>query len=667
MNLARLGKILESPWGQMDALCVSVELFDAVGKPLCYAVPPHLLAEISEGALVRVPLNNRFTTGVVTNTGKSTFEGKLKPIGEVIYHLPPDLMALARWLCRYYGADLSSALGVIVPREMRKKRKHSPVFTGEIKNSPSGDTLADSLIPSLLSRKFRTVLLQEWNFCRRAEIYITLAACALNSGENALLLVPEISKVERLAQLMGRQIPHFPWHGRLSLGDRTAIWNGLIENAGPIAVIGTPAAVFLPIAAPRLIIVDDEEGDAYKCEKIPRFHRRDCAVCRAWLNQALCVLGSGAPSLESIQACRRGKFQYIPSDGPAVGSIGNIRVIDAKNSARNRFSVTPTLEAELRKCIQSNEQGILILNRLGYERCIFCHRCNLELSCPKCDGPMALWRGRKQRFCPACSYVERHTHHCPNCHNPSLRARGAGIERMEEILGQIFPHARILSCDHSIRSSPKKIRAFEDAMRSEKIDIIIGTHAAIDLIHSPRVGLVGILNADQELQRSDFRAGERAFQTLARICHICASSPGQSKPIPLILQTRDPANIILQAVIGGDPSPFYETELADRKVLGYPPHRHLIQQVFLGKSNKEVECFAAEWVTLLETKMRASESFQLKGPRKLQPHKGNERHCLWYLTTNPIFLMEKLQEMREAMPQSKEVDYFWDVDARDLL
>jgi primosomal protein N' (replication factor Y) len=653
----------------MNAPCAVVELFDAVGKPLSYAIPPEALIEISEGALVRIPLNNRFTTGVVVEIGEPTFDGKLKPIKEIIYHLPPDLMALAHWLRRYYGADLSSALGVIVPREMRKRRKNPPVFAKAVpvRNLQRIDALAESLVSRLLSGRFHRVLLEEWNFYRRAEIYAALVATALSSGGNVLMLVPEISKAERLAKLMEHRIPHLLWHGRLSLGARATVWNTLVENRGAFAVIGTPAAVFLPIVAPRLIIVDGEEDDSYKCEKMPRFHRRDCAVYRASLNQALCVLGSGAPSLESVHACRRGKFQRVPSDDPAPGAVGDIRIVDTKNSARNRSLITTILEAELGRCAQSGRQGILILNRLGYEKCIFCHRCNLEILCTKCGTPMALRRGMGQRFCPACSHVERHTTRCPNCHSSSLRARGAGIERMEEILGQIFPKARILRCDHSALASPKKIMAFQNTVESGKIDIVIGTHAAIDFIRAPRVGLVAVLNADQESRRLDFRAGERAFQTLSRICHICASSPRQSGPIPLILQTRDPKNIILQAVIGGNSSSFYAAELADRKLLGYPPHRHLIQQVFLGKSDEAVKRFAEKWATLFGAKMKTDKSFQLKGPRKLESHRGNERHCLWYLTTNPISLTEKLCETREAMPRSQEVDYSWDVDAQDLL
>ncbi|MDR0727523.1 MAG: primosomal protein N' [Puniceicoccales bacterium] len=649
----------------------AVELFDAVGKPLSYAIPFQSWAEITEGALVRVPLNNRFTTGVVAKVGDPAYDGNLRPIKNVIYHLPPDLMPFARWLCRYYGTSLSSALGVIVPKEMRRCRQNPPIFTEKtvIKNYPRADALVDILISNLISEKFHTVLLREWNFYWRAEIYAMLVAKTLNLGESVLILAPEISKAERLAKFLGQHlgIPCLQWHSRLTLKDRAAIWNTLIENNGPLVVVGTPGSIFLPIVAPRLIIVDDEEDDSYKCKRIPRFHRRDCAVYRAWLNQALCVLGSGAPSMESIQACNRKKFRYLPSNSPAPGAVGNIRVIDIKKSGQNKSLITPCLEVELGKCIQNGKQGILILNRLGYERCIFCHRCNFELPCPRCGASMALQRAERQCFCPVCNHTRRPTRQCPKCHTRSLRARGAGIERIEEILRQIFPKARILCCDHSTLSSPRKIRAFQDTVQNANIDIVVGTNAVIGLIRTPRVGLVSMLNVDLESRRADFRAGERAFQTVSRVCHICAAPLGQSEPIPLILQTYDPNGTILNAAVDGDPSSFYAAELADREILGYPPHLHLIQQLFFGKSDEEVKCFANRWAELLKDKVRASRSFQLKGPRKLHPHRGNEQYCLWCLTSSPIFLVGKLREICETMPRSKEIDYFWDVDARELL
>ncbi|MDR1456790.1 MAG: primosomal protein N' [Puniceicoccales bacterium] len=656
-------------------LCATVELFDAVGKPLFYAIPAPAKSNIFEGTLVRVPLNNRFATGVVTEIGEPTYSGKLKSIQEVIYNLPQDLMALANWLCRYHGTSLSSTLGVIVPREMRKKRKNSHILTERItlKNHSNDNALARDLVSNMHSGKFRTFLLHEWNFYKRAEIYAAVAAAAVNSGKNVLILAPEISKVERLAKQMEHHlaINCFLWHGRLTSGDRATIWNTLIDGNGPFIAIGTPAAVFLPIAVPRLIIADNEEDTSYKREKMPRFHLRDCAVCRGWLNQGLCILGSGAPSMESIHSCRRGKFQYISSNGPTPGEMGNIHIIDTRKNDQNRFLITTSMERELKTCIQNNRQGILIFNRLGYGKYIFCHRCTLELACPKCCAPMALRRGQKQRFCPICSHVERHTIYCPNCHTPFLRARGTGIERIEEILRQIFHGFRILRCDHSTLSSPKKISALQDAMQNERIDIVIGTHAAIDLIRVPRIGLVGILDIDQELHRLDFRASERTFQTISKICHMCAAPVEKSEPIPLILQTRDPKSVILNAVISGDPTSFYEREFADRKILGYPPHRHLVQQRFFGQVDEVVQRFADEWATLLRAKMkkakRSDESFQLNGPRKLQPHKGDECHCLWYFTENPIFLTGKLREIYEEMPQSKEVKYFWDMDAVDLL
>lgn len=672
MNLSRPSAISKSLCRQVRVPSAIVELFDAVGKPLSYAIPQRFRSEISEGTLVHVPLNNRFTAGVVVRVGNPTYDGQLKYIKNVICHLSPDLAPFARWLCNYYGVGRSSTFGVIVPAEMRKCRKSLPIFIEKtvIKNDPRADALTDVLISDLVSRKFHTVLLREWNFCRRAEIYATLAAKTINLGESVLILAPEILKAEHLAKFLGSHlgIPCLQWHSRLSLKDRTAIWNTLTENNGPFVVIGTPSGIFLPITSPRLIIVDDEEDDSYKCKKMPRFHRRDCAVYRAWLNQALCVLGSGAPSVESIHACNRKKFRYLPSDGPKLREVGNIRVIDIKNSEHNKSLITPALEVEIRTCIQNGKCGILILNRLGYEKCIFCHRCNFELTCPKCGAAIALRRPGKRRFCQVCAYVRPHTRQCPKCHASSLRTKGAGVERVEEILRQIFPEARILCCDHSTISSSKKIGVIRDTTQNDdNIDIVIGTNAAIGLIQAPRVGLVGMLNVDLESRRTDFRAGEHAFQTISRVCHVCAAPFGQMEPIPLILQTRDPNSVILDAIIGGDPNSFYAAELADREVLGYPPHRHLIQQLFFGKSDEEVKCFANGWVELLKKKARTGRSFQLNGPRKLNSHRENERYCLWYFTNSPTYFMGKLREICEIMPRSKEVDYIWDVDARELL
>ena len=364
----------------------------------------------------------------------------------------------------------------------------------------------------------------------KTEVYLQALAHALEQGKGAIVLVPEISltpqTVERFkARFSSGKLQTLVavLHSHFSAGERHDEWHKIRQGRARI-VIGARSAIFAPVEPLGLIIVDEEHETSYKQEEAPRYHARDVAIMRGQMENAVVVLGSATPSLESYHNCKRGKFALLElPERVDDQKMPRVRVVDMRQAAPRRKEASRFFRRSSRRPSPSGwrrkEQTILFLNRRGYSTSLQCPKCGHVCNCPNCSLALTFHRQEQKLACHICGHIETVPSVCPNekCRNPAIRFAGTGTQRVEETLAKLFPHARIKRMDADTMKRKDDYRKVLGDFRVGKTDILVGTQMIAKGLHFPNVTLVGIIYADLALHQPDFRAGERTFQLLTQV------------------------------------------------------------------------------------------------------------------------------------------------------
>ena len=363
----------------------------------------------------------------------------------------------------------------------------------------------------------------------KTEIYLQAIAHALEQGKGAIVLVPEIAltpqTVERFKARFGSgklQTLVAVLHSHLSAGERHDEWHKIRQGRARI-VIGARSAIFAPVEPLGLIIVDEEHEHTYKQEEAPRYHARDVAIMRGQMENAVVVLGSATPSMESFYNCKRGKFTLLElPERVDDQKLPYVRVVDMRQAMRDGKGpplFSPQLKEAITQRLERGEQTILFLNRRGYSTSLLCPKCGYVAQCPNCSVSLTYHRIEQKLSCHICGHNEKVPSVCPEpkCKNPAIRFAGTGTQKVEEVLAKLFPKARVKRMDADTMKRKDDYRRVLGDFRAGKIDILVGTQMIAKGLHFPNVTLVGIIYADSALHQPDFRAGERTFQLLTQV------------------------------------------------------------------------------------------------------------------------------------------------------
>jgi primosomal protein N' (replication factor Y) len=438
----------------------------------------------------------------------------------------------------------------------------------------------------------------------KTEIYLQAIAHALEQGKGAIVLVPEISltpqTVERFkARFSSGKLQTLVavLHSHLSSGERHDEWHKIRQGRARI-VIGARSAIFAPVEPLGLIVVDEEHEHTYKQEEAPRYHARDVAVMRGQMEQAVVVLGSATPSMESFYNCRRGKFALLELRQRVDDQkMPHVRVVDMRQTRRDGKGppvFSPQLKEAITQRLERKEQTILFLNRRGYSSSLICEKCGHVCGCPNCSLALTYHRSGQVLRCHICGYSERVPPVCPNekCKNPGIRYSGLGTQKVEEVLGKLFPQARIRRMDADVMKRKDDYRQVLGEFRTGKIDILIGTQMIAKGLHFPNVTLVGIIFADMALHQPDFRAGERTFQLLTQVAGRAGRGDIEGE---VFVQAFTPFHPAIQYARRHDFLGFYEQEIEFREQLKYPPTSRVALLTLKGRNEDKVK-FSAEHV-----------------------------------------------------------------------
>ena len=460
----------------------------------------------------------------------------------------------------------------------------------------------------------------------KTEVYLDVIQTVVKAGRQVIMLIPEIAltyqTMMRFYRRFGDRISVM--HSRLSKGERHDQMQRAKQGDTDI-MIGPRSALFTPFRDLGLIIIDEEHEGSYKNEGLPKYHTREVAIKRAELNNAVVLLGSATPSLESYTAALQGKYKLLTLKERAQHAVlPTVYVVDLREELKrkNKSIFSLCLQEKIKEKLNKQEQIILFLNRRGYAGFVSCRSCGLPMKCPHCDISLTYHR-EGALHCHYCGYREDMPSSCPVCGSPYIGTFGIGTQKIEELLHREFEYAKVLRMDGDTTKTKDSYEKILSAFANHEADILLGTQMIVKGHDFKNVTLVGVLAADLSLNAGDYRSAEKTFQLLAQ-----ASGRAGRGVLPgeVVIQTYQPEHYSVQAAATEDYAYFYEQEMKFRNLMEYPPVSHMLL-VFCGseKEDKAVACIKriAELCGIFFSD-RGSQDTKLIGPAPASIRKIND-------------------------------------------
>ena len=477
---------------------------------------------------------------------------------------------------------------------VESRLQHNGIFEPEKIKTLSGrqEDAFQEIKKPLDAGEFKSFLLYGVTGSGKTEVYIHALKLALEQGRGGLVLVPEIAltpqTVQRFYQIFGDQIAVL--HSRLSDRERFEAWQSLKSGEKRIA-IGPRSAVFAPVQNPGLIVVDEEHDTSYKQhDPAPRYHARDVAVMRGYMENAVVVLGSATPGMVSVKAVSEKKHTLLHLPLRPTGTmpqVETLNLIEYKSAMKG--PLTMELYQEIEKALKRSEQVILLYNRRGYASFMQCEDCGHIPQSPESSTSLTYHKKRNILLDHYSGYSRRADTRCELCESENIVSKGSGTQQVEEEVEKLFPQARLLRMDRDSTSGRFGHQKIYEQFLSGGADILIGTQLVAKGLDFPNVTVVGVINADTELAFPSFRAGERMFQLLSQV----AGRAGRAeKPGVVYVQTWKPDHPAIKCAQTHDFKAFARQELASREMLLFPPFSRMVVFRFKSPSWSKVQMVA---------------------------------------------------------------------------
>jgi primosomal protein N' (replication factor Y) len=454
------------------------------------------------------------------------------------------------------------------------KSRPSPL---EFQFSAAQQAAFDDIRSRIESGIFSGVLLHGVTGSGKTAVYLAAMRSVLESGGSAILLVPEIGLTPAVAadlhQIFGDAVAIL--HSALSDDERAEQWHRIKRGEAKM-VVGTRSAVFAPVADLKLMIVDEEQDSSYKQEQTPRYHARDVAVMRAKMSNAVAVLGSATPSLESYFNANKNRYTLLElPDRVEKRPLPEVEIVYMRlefQETGQEQVISRKLADELRQRLARKEQAMVLLNRRGYSPLLLCRACGSRMECRNCAVSMTHHKRSHRMVCHYCGFIAPVPKVCGECGSEYVYFLGTGSEKLEDLLHGMFPTARIGRLDRDTVRGRDDFERTLNALNEGELDLLVGTQMIAKGHDIHGVTLVGVVGADAALGLPDFRAAERTFQLLTQVAG--RAGRGQT-PGKVILQTFFQEHYAVQYAAQHDFAGFYDKELRFRSWMHYPPYSAL--------------------------------------------------------------------------------------------
>ncbi len=657
-----------------------------VQDPFTYLLENGFSDTAKVGSRVLVPFKNREIQGYIVGMDQEPAAGKIKPVKELIDAEPvldAVFLELAKWMSEYYFCSWGEAIENMLPKSVKLGRKQGDFADAAPQETKPEDFVTptdfeltqeqvhalDLICKFSETGRYHPVLLHGVTGSGKTEVYIRAIKHGLAKGKGAICLVPEIALTTQIRDFFQG---HFSGlleiiHSRLTDRERMLAWLRIREGKSRV-VLGPRSALFAPVENLGLIMVDEEHENSYKQAETPRYHVRETAKKRAELENAVLILGSATPSLETMREANEGRITKVVLTKRVVNrELPLVRIVDLKREIEihRKLSIFSfPLQKEVAASLEKKESVLLLLNRRGFATQVQCLGCGQIVQCRHCRVSMTYHQTKKILLCHYCNFQTKLEDRCPSCQAGVLKYVGWGTEKIESEIARFFPQARIARLDTDVaRHKGMQEKILKD-FRAGRIDILVGTQMIAKGFDFPQVTTVGVISADVGLALPDFRSSERTFQLLTQVAGRAGrgSLKGQ-----VIIQTFSPHHHSIVFAKDHDYQAFYDKEVPMRQELGLPPFSHLINLIIHSPDEQEIYRYAMELKKNLAD--RSAKLFELIGPAPL-PFYKLRGHFRWHLMLKGDDVRAINRELRKrlaGMKKPSRIKLIVDVDPVSVL
>ena len=559
----------------------------------------------------------------------------------------------------------------ILKKEYRAFRRKPMVINSEKNHIHINLTMqqqnAIESITDIFSNSKKTTLIYGVTGSGKTEVYIRAIQNVLHQGKSVLMLVPEISLTPQMLSIFSQRFPGKTAviHSRLSSGERFDEWERI--NTGSARVIlGARSAVFAPVRDLGMIIIDEEHEASYKNGEHPYYDARTVAQFRAKHENAMLLLGSATPSVESFYKVAKGEYALVKLTKRVSGRpLPKLEIIDMISELKsgNRHIFSRKLLAGIKATLDAKKQVILFLNRRGHSTFVICRNCGFVLKCKYCDISLTYHFKDKTAKCHYCGYTVKAPDLCPECKGENIRYFGAGTEKVEQEVKRFFPDCKTLRIDSDSTSKKGSMEKMLLDFKKGAAQILIGTQAVAKGLDFPNVALVGIISADTALNMPDFRCGERTFQLITQV----AGRAGRGDtPGKVYVQTYAPESFAIKSACNLNITGFYQDELKIRYKALYPPFCHMLNIRFKGRHEDEVKKEAENVKKMLYQNYNQEVKIYGPVPAPKSKIKENYRYNI-LLKSKQIQVLTDICNQMQIINNNSLVDIAWDMEPQDLL
>ena len=609
---------------------------------------------------------------VRTRVTPSFDASKIKEIADY-YHersLNEEMVDTALWMRKRYGVKYIDALKMFEAPGKRPAKKEEDECDGTFDPgyslSDEQKKAADKICKAVRTEKFKAFLIKGVTNSGKTEVYINAAKEALSKGKSVIVLLPEIALAEQVAERFRERFGASmvaTLHSRLKGSERLREWLRIKSGEARI-VVGPRTSVFAPLDNIGLIVIDEEHEGTYKSDHNPKYETVDIAYKRASYSDAVLVLGSATPGIVSYYRAKTGLYELICMD-ERIGSseMPELETVDMrKENLKGNFDVLSNqLKAEIDNTLKAREQVILFLNRRGFSTQVLCPDCGYKMTCDDCGITLTYHKSSNALVCHYCGKKQPLPEVCPKCGSKFIKYIGAGTEKVEERVRQIWPEVKVARFDLDTAAdtgdSSKVIKDFQ----SGKTDILVGTQILAKGLDFKRVGLVGIINADVSLNIPDYRSSERTYQLITQVAGRAGRTGGKSR---VLIQTYEPESDVIKEAAAGDYDEFYEAEILHRALMNYPPYTDIISVGFASDKEETAMAFAEKFRKRLMALKEAPEGAQILKIRMDERRPDDKARAVFVIKApqgSRAGYLQEYMEFRDRMIESK-ADCFIEID-----